>query len=55
LRKAPGYREPAQPPLVQAVYVAAPETPQKLQLKSHEPRLIRSCEPFLADLAGRRA
>jgi hypothetical protein len=54
LRKAPGYREPAQPALVQAVYVAPPETPQKLQLKSHEPRLIRSCEPFLADLASRR-
>jgi hypothetical protein len=63
LRKAAGYRDPASPPLVQAVYVAAPETPQKQQLKMHQPRLIQcpgafsaaSFEPFLADLAGPRA
>ena len=62
LRKALGYRDPARPPLAQVVYVAGPETPQKQQLKIHEPRLIRGCgelaassiEPFLADLETRR-
>lgn len=63
LRKAAGYRDTVSPPLVQAVYVAAPETPQKRRLKMHQPRLIQSpgafsaasVEPFLADLAGPRA
>src|SRR5215210_1675457 len=63
LRKAPGYRDPASPPLVQAVYVGEPETPQKRQLKMNQPRLIQcpgalsatSFEPFLADLASARA
>lgn len=58
LRKAPGYRDPARPPLAQAVYVTAPDTAQKQQLKSHELQLIRSfgafsagsLDPFLADL-----
>ena len=58
LRKAPGYRDPARPPLAQAVYVTAPDTVQKQQLKSREPRLIQSfgafsagsLDPFLADL-----